>query len=138
VNNSCLGAGKVTPGKAQVYCFVILAIFTSSLSCFFPPLLMVEYLGSFRPPITRVGESAFGPGIPIEVLRLILAEFPEVMRSCDSPGNESFVQLKSWARSLKTESGVCFLVFHGSPHENRGVLRRQKDTGEDITNDYYK
>lgn len=65
--------------------------------------MVVECQGSFRPPITRVGESAFDPGIPTEVPRLILAEFLEVMSSCDPPGNDSFVQLKSCVCSLKTE-----------------------------------
>lgn len=50
----------------------------------------------------------------------------------------SFVQLKSWALSLKIECDVCFLVFCGSLHENGGVLRRQKETGKNIMNNNYK
>lgn len=109
--------------------------------------MVADCLGSFRLPIAGVGESALDPGIPMEVLRLLLTGFPEVVRSCDSLCSESLwpdgrsvfiCSLKSCALSLKIECDVCFLVFHGSPHKNGDILRRQKEAGKGIMRNYYK
>lgn len=109
--------------------------------------MVADCLGSFRLPIVGVEESALDPGIPMETLRVTLTGFPEVVRSRDPLCNESLwpdgrpvfiCSLKSCALSLKIECDVCFLVVHGSPHENGGVSRRQKETGKGIISNYYK